>query len=307
MNKIALILLLGFSFVVAENIDADEYADDEVEYVEEYDEVVADDEAGDEGYADNEEYIEEVGNVADEYTEDSASPKARGNMTNDATDITRWTYSEQDLAKKAASAKRKAKQEAEYKQSIKRKRSGLFFGGGVGYSGLNLSNLSLERLLSVQGVGLGVFVGYQQAFNEYSGIRFYGEFDYNLGNGVFIANIDGTTYTAPNTNWKGLGNIDFYLEGNMGRNYTETLGFFFGLGAGYLYDRYVSNNKMHNHHLIAMNVNFGVHTILGTHHRIELFGRVYPYITDSNGAGSNNSSFSPGVNMDAWLRYSYMF
>lgn len=308
MNKMALIILLGLNLVVAQVFaqayeDEVIYEEDGVEYVDEGADI---NEGVDEG-----EYIADDDAYDEAYNDDAVEPQPntamRSNESVDATDITRWVDSEEDIAKKEARIKRKAQQEAEYNQSIKRKRSGLFFGGGMGYSGV--SNLSNLLTVTTNGVGLGVFVGYQQAFNEYSGIRFYGEFDYNLGNGIFVAALDGKVYNAVNTHWKGLGNIDFYLEGNMGRNYTETLGFFFGLGAGYMYNRILSNSTTHNYHLIAMNINFGLHTILGTHHRIELFGRLYPYITPANAGSSTNISSisSAGLNMDAWIRYSYMF
>lgn len=304
MNKIALILLLGLNLVVAEAIAQDKYEDgEEIEIYEEEigDEIATEaDTGGDEDVGDSEYY--DIGNAtqageSDEAFEDDvieANTAIRGGDSADSTDITRWRYTEEEIAKKEATAKKKAQQEAEYNQSITRKRSGMFFGLGMGYSSASISDL-IKRMSSA-GLGLGVFVGYQQAFNTYSGIRAYGEFDYNLGKGIFVGQIDGETYKAYNTMWKALGNIDFYIEGNMGRNFTETLGLFFGIGAGYIFNQGEKGGK--SSHLVAMTLNLGIHTIIGTHHRIEVFGRMYP-------VGKSIDEITK--NADAWLRYSYMF
>lgn len=295
MNKMALILVLGLNLVVsqvfAQAEDEVVYEEDGVEYVE--DGVEYEDEYADEGVVEEDEGVVDDGVVDDGTYEDDAydtQTNARKNDSVDATDITRWTDSKEDIARKQARAKRKAEQEAEYNQSIKRRRSGLFLGVGVGYSASKLSN-AFKSLPSNMG-GLGLFIGYQHAFNEYSGLRVYGE-----GNSIINMAACQENSKCVNVYGRALANLDFYLEGNMGRNYTETLGFFFGLGAGYVANSIYNITKHTTSFtpLWALNVNYGVHTILGTHHRLELYGRTNTMYTYSGGA------------LDIWLRYSYMF
>lgn len=269
-------------------------------------------ESGDE----NEEYADETSDDTDD-TLDYNAISGDG----DGSDITRWNYSEQEIARKEEIRRRQAEREAEYAKSLQRRRSGLFFGLGMGFSDTTLKDLagviggsilSMQGEINVTGIGVGGFVGYQQAFNEYSGIRAYGEFDYNLGNGIIVAQVGGETVKADNNLWKALGNIDFYLEGNMGRNQTETLGFFFGLGAGYIFykggkgkDNAGGNVTWKSLHMVGLVVNYGIHTILGTNHRLELFVRNYPFIRVQEGQNYTTDSFKS--NIDAWIRYSYMF
>lgn len=358
MKKIALILLLGFGFVISPAIAQDE--EEVIEYVEEY-------EDGAEG-ADNAEYADESteftndesnSEIADEerlqpldediefasddsaeyiddgeeYTEgtigettDDSAVELSGETvdygtSDDPSDITRWSYTEKEIARKEEIRKRQAEREAEYAKSLQRRRSGLFFGLGMGFSDTNLKDLAgvlggsllgMQGEIDVTGIGVGGFVGYQIAFNEYSGIRAYGEFDYNLGNGIIVANVGDETVKADNNIWKALGNIDFYLEGNMGRNQTETLGVFFGLGAGYIYYKGGKGKKKDGTeatwkslHMIGLVVNYGIHTILGTNHRLELFVRNYPFMRVEAGQNYTTDSFTS--NIDAWIRYSYMF
>lgn len=295
MNKIALILLLGVNLVVSQAFAQAEdevmYEEDGVEYVEDDVEYTDEDVEADEGIV--EEYEGEDEGVVDDgiYEEDDLESNAtmRNNESVDNTDITRWTDSAQDIARKQARAKREAQKEAEYKQNLTRKRRGGFIGLGTGYSALALSQIpGTNAYLQAKGAGLGIFVGYQHALNMYSGFRVYVEGDINLNKGVFW----GRAQDAPrdvNLAFKALANFDMYLEGNMGRNYTETLGVFVGLGAGYILEPEYKTN------MVAVTINSGVHSIILTHHRIELFARLYPQYSIKKG------------NMDIWLRYSYMF
>ncbi len=359
MKKIALILLLGFGFVVSPAIAQDEeevieYVEEEVEegadnagYADESIEVTNDEtisEAADDGVdgvrleplddadfangddveytEDSDEYVEEtVGASGDDDATEFSGDSADYSTSDDPSDITRWTYTEKEIARKEEIRRRQAEREAEYAKSLQRRRSGLFFGLGMGFSDTDLKGLAgvfggsmfnMSGRIDVMGIGIGGFAGYQIAFNEYSGIRAYGEFDYNLGNGIIVATVGDETVKADNNLWKALGNVDFYLEGNMGRNQTETLGLFFGLGAGYIF--YKGGNGKDNNgaevtwkslHLIGLVVNYGIHTILGTNHRLELFVRNYPFIRVQTGQTYKTDNFIS--NMDAWIRYSYMF
>lgn len=285
MNKMALIILLGLNLVVAQAF-AQAYEDevvyeDGVEYV---------DEGVDEGIDE----VDEVEDIADNgaYDDGAYEPQPntamRSNESVDATDITRWVDSEEDIARRKARAKREAQQEAEYKQNLTRQRSGGFIGLGTGYSALAVLKIpGASEYLSLKGAGLGLLIGYQHALNMYSGFRIYVEGDVNFNKGVFWGKAQNTPYST-DLAIKALGNVDFYLEGNMGRNYTETLGVFVGLGAGYIYEPSYKNN------MAALTVNGGFHSIILTHNRIELFARIYPL-------------YNLAQNMDIWLRYSYMF
>lgn len=267
MNKIALILLLGLSLVVTETIAQDEYDDEEVEMV----------------------YEEELADYDDEY-EIEGSTAIRGSGGSVSTDITRWNYTEEEIAKKEAKAQKQAQREEEYEKSIEdRRRSGLFFGLGIGYSGGGGNFKNLFKL-QAHGIGAGVFVGYQQAFNQYAGFRAYGEVDYNAVNGTVYGKIGGDTEKEHRL--KALANIDFYFEGNMGYN-IETLGAFIGVGGGFIGQNFFSKGS---NYAFALAVNFGIHSVISTHHRIEVFMRVTPSLT------SKTSDMA-----DVWLRYSYMF
>ena len=362
MRKIALILLLGFGFTLSQAVAQDE---EEIEYIEEYEEGAGSASDSTEEYTDDSatatstestantestsndstdeaqleplddiefasdedtEYVDDGEEYTEETTSDSTDDSELGLSSDyegndDTSDITRWHYTEKEIARKEEIRRRQAEREAEYAKSLQRRRSGLFFGLGMGFSDTNLkdlggilggSMLGLTGEIDVTGIGVGGFVGYQQAFNEYSGIRAYGEFDYNLGNGIIVAKVDNETIKADNNIWKALGNIDFYLEGNMGRNQTETLGVFFGLGAGYIY--YKGGKGKNNAgaevtwkslHMIGLVVNYGIHTILGTNHRLEIFVRNYPFIRVQTGQQYTTDNFTS--NIDAWIRYSYMF
>lgn len=293
----------GVDGVRLEPLDEEEFADEIIE-------------------SDSGEYAEEtVGASSDDSATEISGESTDYTTSDDPSDITRWNYTEKEIARKEEIRKRQAEREAEYAKSLQRRRSGLFFGLGMGFSDTNLKDLAgvlggsllgMQGELDVTGIGVGGFIGYQIAFNEYSGIRAYGEFDYNLGNGIIVANVGDETVKADNNIWKALGNIDFYLEGNMGRNQTETLGVFFGLGAGYIYYK---GGKGKNDagaevtwkslHLIGLVVNYGIHTILGTNHRLELFVRNYPFMRVQTGQNYTTDSFKS--NIDAWIRYSYMF
>ena len=269
---------------------------------------------------DGEEYTEETTSDSTDDSELGLSSDYEGN--DDTSDITRWHYTEKEIARKEEIRKRQAEREAEYEKSISRRRSGLFFGVGMGFSDTTIKGLASSFAsgflsgggdgMSVMGIGVGAFAGWQVAFNEYAGVRMYGEFDYNLGKGIILAKVGDESIKADNNLWKALGNVDFYLEGSMGRNQTETLGFFFGLGAGYIFYKGGSGKKdggaevtWKSLHMIGLVVNYGIHTILGTNHRIELFVRNYPFMRVQTNTTYKNSDFT--TNMDAWLRYSYMF
>lgn len=293
----------GVDGVRLEPLDDEEFADEVIE-------------------SDGSEYVEEtIGESTDDSTTEISGESTDYTTSDDPSDITRWNYTEKEIARKEEIRKRQAEREAEYAKSLQRRRSGLFFGLGMGFSDTNLKDLAgvlggsllgMQGEIDVTGIGVGGFVGYQIAFNEYSGIRAYGEFDYNLGNGIIVANVGDETVKADNNIWKALGNIDFYLEGNMGRNQTETLGVFFGLGAGYIYYK---GGKGKNDagadvtwkslHLIGLVVNYGIHTILGTNHRLEIFVRNYPFMRVQTGQNYTTDNFTS--NIDAWIRYSYMF
>lgn len=288
MNKIALILLLGLNLAVAETIAQDEY--DEVEVYEEESGAVA---GGDEAVVyegdsdESDEYDAEVALPDDDAFE--ANTAIRGGDSVDSTDITRWKYTEEEILKKEALAKKQAEHEERYKKSIEdRRRSGLFFGLGIGYSGAG--NFKDLFKLSTSGFGGGVFLGYQQAFNEYSGFRAYGEVDYNTLNGVVVGTFENKVHKEHKL--KALANIDFYFEGTMG-NAIETLGGFIGVGGGWISKNLFSKSS---DHALALALNFGIHSVISTHHRIEVFSRVTPW-----GTGEND------INTDIWLRYSYMF
>ncbi len=293
----------GIDGVKLEPLDEEEFADEIIE-------------------SDSGEYVEEtVGASVDDNATEISGESSDYSTSDDPSDITRWNYTEKEIARKEEIRKRQAEREAEYAKSLQRRRSGLFFGLGMGFSDTDLKGLAgvfggsmfnMSGRIDVMGIGIGGFAGYQIAFNEYSGIRAYGEFDYNLGNGIIVATVGDETVKADNNLWKALGNVDFYLEGNMGRNHTETLGLFFGLGAGYIFYK---GGKGKNDagqevtwkslHLIGLVVNYGIHTILGTHHKLELFVRNYPFIRVQTGQNYTTDSFTS--NMDAWIRYSYMF
>lgn len=272
--------------------------------------------------SDESEY-EDVGEVAEttESSDDSmqlgGEPDYTYSTSDDKSDITRWNYTEKEIVKKEKIRQKQAEREAEYEKSIARRRSGIFFGGGMGFSDTSIKGLAdsftsgfLGDGMNMMGIGLGAFAGWQIGFNEYAGVRMYGEFDYNLGKGVIVAKTDSTTVRADNNLWKALGNVDFYLEGSMGRNQTETLGVFLGIGAGYIYYKggeAENNVRYESLHMIGFVVNYGIHTILGTNHRLELFVRNYPFIKVQAGQQNNNATANYTANMDAWLRYSYMF
>lgn len=285
MNKIALILLLGLNLAIAETIAQDEY--DEVEVYEEESEAVA---GGNEAVVyegDSDEYDAEVALPDDDAFE--ANTAIRGGDSVDSTDITRWNYTEEEILRKEALAKKQAEHNEKYKKSIEdRRRSGLFFGLGIGYSGAG--NFKDLFKLSTSGFGGGVFLGYQQAFNEYSGFRAYGEVDYNTLNGVVVGTFNNKIHKEHKL--KALANIDFYFEGTMG-NAIETLGGFIGVGGGWISKNLFSKSS---DHALALALNFGIHSVISTHHRIEVFSRVTPW-----GTGEND------INTDIWLRYSYMF
>lgn len=293
----------GVDGVRLEPLDDEEFADEVIE-------------------SDGSEYVEEtIGESTDDSTTEISGESTDYTTSDDPSDITRWNYTEKEIARKEEIRKRQAEREAEYAKSLQRRRSGLFFGLGMGFSDTNLKDLAgvlggsllgMQGEIDVTGIGVGGFVGYQIAFNEYSGIRAYGEFDYNLGNGIIVANAGEETVKADNNIWKALGNIDFYLEGNMGRNQTETLGVFFGLGAGYIYYKGGKGKKSDGTeatwkslHMIGLVVNYGIHTILGTNHRLEIFVRNYPFMRVEEGKTYTTDSFTS--NIDAWIRYSYMF
>lgn len=293
----------GVDGVRLEPLDDEEFADEVIE-------------------SDGSEYVEEtIGESTDDSTTEISGESTDYTTSDDPSDITRWNYTEKEIARKEEIRKRQAEREAEYAKSLQRRRSGLFFGLGMGFSDTNLKDLAgvlggslmgMQGEIDVTGIGVGGFVGYQIAFNEYSGIRAYGEFDYNLGNGIIVANVGDETVKADNNIWKALGNIDFYLEGNMGRNQTETLGVFFGLGAGYIYYKGGKGKRDNGQdvtwkslHLIGLVVNYGIHTILGTNHRLELFVRNYPFMRVQTGQNYTTDDFKS--NIDAWIRYSYMF
>lgn len=272
-------------------------------------------------YVDSEEVVE--AESIDDYDNSLGSePDYTYSTSDDKSDITRWNYTEKEIIKKEKIRQRQAEREAEYEKSISRRRSGLFFGVGMGFSDTTIKGLANSFAsgflsgggdgMSVMGIGVGAFAGWQVAFNEYAGVRMYGEFDYNLGKGIILAKVGDESIKADNNLWKALGNVDFYLEGSMGRNQTETLGFFFGLGAGYIFYKGGKGKKdgggdvtWKSLHMIGFVVNYGIHTILGTNHRIELFVRNYPFMRVEAEKTYTNSDFT--ANMDAWLRYSYMF
>lgn len=308
----------GVNGVKLEPLDDEEFADEVIDGDEtsEYaDEVIDGDETS--------EYAEDAidDSLEDDTTALSSDESLDYSTSDDPSDITRWNYTEKEIARKEEIRKRQAEREAEYAKSLQRRRSGLFFGLGMGFSDTNLkdlggvlggSMLGMSGEIDVQGIGVGGFAGYQIAFNEYSGIRAYGEFDYNLGNGIIVAKVENETVKADNNIWKALGNIDFYLEGNMGRNMTETLGVFFGLGAGYIFykggkgkDSNGSEVTWKSLHMVGLVVNYGIHTVLGTNHRLELFVRNYPFMRVQTGQNYKTDDFKS--NIDAWIRYSYMF
>lgn len=272
-------------------------------------------------YVDSEEVVE--AESIDDYDNSLGSePDYTYSTSDDKSDITRWNYTEKEIIKKEKIRQRQAEREAEYEKSVSRRRSGLFFGVGMGFSDTTIKGLADSFAsgflsgggdgMSVMGIGVGAFAGWQVAFNEYAGVRMYGEFDYNLGKGIILAKVGNESIKADNNLWKALGNVDFYLEGSMGRNQTETLGVFLGLGAGYIFykggsgkDNNGGDVTWQSLHMIGFVVNYGIHTILGTNHRIELFVRNYPFMRVQTGQKYKNSNFT--ANMDAWLRYSYMF
>ncbi|MGX3010469.1 hypothetical protein ACWIUD_02745 [Helicobacter sp. 23-1044] len=289
MSKVALSILLGLSLIASQGVaqESDEIMyEDEVEYVDEY----ADE--GDEGveYADDAdaiEYADEGDEIADNEAYDASQSAIRNDKSADNTDITRWVDSEADIKRKQARAKKQAQQDKDYQFSIVRQRSGFFMGLGLGYSSPYLIPQKFKGPPEgplVFGGGADLFLGYQQAFNHYSGIRFYGEFDYRfLGYGLMHQ-------------YGGRGNIDLYIEGNMGRNYTETLGFFFGIGGGYT-----------NHQTISVAFRGGLHSVIGTHHRIEFLGQYSQYFTGQTLNATNAATLKNYGTLDFWTRYSYLF
>lgn len=234
---------------------------------------------------------------------------ANDTMENNATntnDITRWEYSEQDLEMQEKREAYKAKVQEEYNMSITRKRSGYFLGGGLGYARAGSDNIFEGKgLLNVNGIGAELVTGYQRAFNEYSGTRFYAGVGYNLGNGVFVASSGGKTETAKANIFKAHIDIDFYLEGSMGRNNTETLGAFLGLGGGYIH--YRGSDDYKGFREFALLVNLGLHTIINNNNKVELFARVYPFVKNPTNGTANNAKFDITSNVDFMIRYLYLF
>ncbi len=110
MNRLALILLLGSSLVMANQV---EYTDGDARYADDADIVE---------YADD----EVATNRADSLEMDE-NTAVRSVIDN--TDITRWNYTEDDIADAQAKMQRRAEREAEYQKSITRKRSGGFLVG----------------------------------------------------------------------------------------------------------------------------------------------------------------------------------
>ncbi|RDU65663.1 hypothetical protein [Helicobacter sp. MIT 14-3879] len=299
MKKIALIIaLLGLNLAIAnENIATnDELNDDNAEYLYEDDDS---DEIVDNNENINNEDID-VNSDAKEYSKDN------NDKQEDFRDITRWQYTQEELINKEEKAAKKAKREEEYKKSITRKRSGMFVGGGIGASNADLSvTTTTQQSASMNGLGLGVdlFVGYQKAFNDYSGLRTYVEVADSFGTGVFYAKTqDGTTYKADSNLLKGIANIDVYLEGSMGRNNSETLGVFLGLGVAYM--RYNGNDNIQSFNAVSLVMNGGIHTIIANNHRIELLVRWHPFIKADKAANGNATFIG---NMESFVRYSYMF
>ncbi|MGX2982343.1 hypothetical protein [Helicobacter sp. 23-1045] len=284
MSKVALSILLGLSLIASQGVaqESDEIMyEDEVEYVDEY----ADE--GDEGveYADDAdaiEYADEGDEVADNEAYDASQSAIRNDKSADNTDITRWVDSEADIKRKQARAKQKAKESKEYQFSLTRKRSGFFLGAGIGGgAGLSLSalqNANVNNTSNLNGT-LNAFLGYQLAFNRNSGIRFTGEFEYSIN--AITANQKMSAVNG----FRGLGYADLYVEGDMGRNYTETLGVFLGLGAGYA--------RLGNAGSASGLFQLGIHTVIGTHHRFEI---IPIRLHISNILGAN-----------IMFKYSYMF
>lgn len=331
MKKIALILaLLGLNLAIAnDDMNDNGLNEDNTQYEDTYNNTDNNTDETDKNVLNNDNMQSDDANAndnVDEYNDNSTiDENNEADMSNDVsnddgtqiqeddnkdtqedkTDITRWNYTEEELAAKKAKAEKKMQEEKEaYELSITRRRSGMFLGGGMGYSGTGIKALAdtVTGNSNVNGIGLGIFLGYQDAFNEYAGVRIYGEFDYNLGTGIFYANVqNGDTLRMDGNIMKGLGNVDFYLEGDMGRNGTETLGAFLGLGAGYMY--YAGNADNNKVQSVLMAINAGVHTIIGDNNRIEVFLRWYPFI---KGVKATNKTEVSGTS-DVWLRYSYIF
>lgn len=302
MKRIALILaLLGLNLVIADDINTNKDVNGGVGYTED-------------------DTSNTINNSTDNTTDstDDSNKSDKTTSNKDKPDITLWNYTDEEIKAKKEKADKKAKEEQEaYELNITRKRSGVFLGVGMGYSGTG-ANVISSNGSRINGIGLGLLLGYQQAFNMYSGLRAYGEFDYNLGTGVFRADIgDGTKYKMDSTILKGLGNLDIYLEGNMGRNGTETLGAFLGLGVGYM--RYAGNDTNYSVKAVMMTLNTGIHTIIGSNNRIEIFLRWYPFITKKKDDAANNGAAAApaapatdnkavfSTTTDIWLRYSYIF
>lgn len=317
MKKIALILaLLGLNLAIAnDDMNDNGLNEDNTQYEDDYDYNATDDANYADDTNDNANYADDI-NEADDtnYTNNVAPANPKDSKQaqkgqEDKTDITRWNYTEEELAAKKAKADKKMQEEKEaYELSITRRRSGMFLGGGMGYSGTGIKALAdtVTGNSNVDGIGLGIFLGYQKAFNEYAGLRVYGEFDYNLGTGIFYAKVNnGDTLRMDGNIMKGLGNVDFYLEGNMGRNGTETLGAFLGLGAGYMY--YAGNDTNNKVQSILMTINAGIHTIIGDNNRIEVFLRWYPFIKGLKAPAAGTNATSVTGTSDVWLRYSYIF
>lgn len=297
MKRIALIIaLLGLNLVIADDMNTNQDTNGGVGYTED----------------DTSNTINNSANNNSANSEENDSDKA-DKATSNTVDITRWNYTDEELKAKKDKADKKAAEEKEaYELNVTRKRSGAFIGAGMGYSGTNSNALGLYGN-RVNGIGIGLLLGYQKAFNMYSGLRAYGEFDYNLGTGILSARIDNQKRKMNSNILKGLGNLDIYLEGNMGRNGTETLGAFFGLGVGYM--SYAATEISYKVDAVVMALNAGIHTIIGNSNRVEIFLRWYPYISapkngnGTSGGTSGGTSKNPSVSTatDIWLRYSYIF
>lgn len=295
MKKLALILsLFALCNLVAAETD-EQYVDDgqyeDGQYEEEY--------------IEEEQYVEEEQPQPEALSEEEYIEEEEVQII-DGEGINEWVYTPEEIARKDRIAAIQAREKAEYEQSMRRKRSGVFVGGGLGWSNAASITDAFAGLgsgkLTTSGVGADVIGGYQAAFNEYAGLRLYLGASYHIGNGIFYGKAGDVKIPNPSSVFKAHVNVDLYIEGNMGRNNSETLGVFLGIAPAYIFRK--SDDAFYGSNAFGLMLNLGIHTILGNHHKIELLGRFVPYINYPKGT---NTTLTVVDNLDAMLRYSYMF
>lgn len=175
--------------------------------------------------------------------------------------------------------------------------SGTFFGGHIGYSSRDVTifennNITMKTML------VGVVFGYQNAFNDYSGIRLYGSLDISPGGSVLYHKYSEGTYRMKSLLGILSGNADIYV-GYKSRN-GNYFGVFGGIGLGYMTSN--GDSKYYKFREVALLTQAGFFDVINGKHRFELVARITPLLM--MGKASNENIVG---NVDGFLRYSYLF